>query len=63
MTKGFTGKCRFAIVQQIIFSCEGMNPQNPNSDLYKDHSIMRTSFVENIQMQNSYNIGSDYMQL
>ena len=57
--EGFTGKRGFAIVEQIEFSCEGMKPKNPLYDtLYKDSTLTRTSFMENSQMKNPYNMGT-----
>ena len=57
--EGFTGKRGFALVQQTGFTCTGMHPINPVYDqLYQDYSIMRTSFMENSQMNNGYNMGT-----
>lgn len=57
--EGFTGKRGFAIVQQIEFSCEGMKPLNPGYDaMYPDTTISRSSFLENSQMKNDYNMGT-----
>lgn len=57
--EGFTGKRGFAIVQQIDFSCEGMKPQNPRyEELYQNSLITKTSFMENSQMKNGYNMGT-----
>jgi len=57
--EGFTGKRGFALVQQTGFTCSGMHPINPEYDqLYQDYPVFRTSFVENSQMNNGYNMGT-----
>ena len=57
--EGFTGKRGFALVQQTGFTCDGMNPINSGYDqLYHDYLIMKTSFIENTQMKNGYNMGT-----
>jgi len=57
--EGFTGKRGFVLVQQTGFTCEGMNPINSGYDqLYQDYSILRPTFVENLQMKNGYNMGA-----
>lgn len=57
--EGFTGKRGFAIVQQIDFSCEGMKPTNPRyGELSQNSLITKTTFMENSQMKNGYNMGT-----
>ncbi len=46
--EGFTGKSGFAYVEQIGFSCSGLNPSNNSIDgLIGDAPIWKTTYIEN----------------
>ena len=52
--EGFTGKSGFAIVNEIDFDCAGLKAMNTEySKLYGDIPTWQTSFVENVQSNDS----------
>lgn len=57
--EGFTGKSGFVLVQQVGFSCAGLNSDNPGYDeLHGDAPIWSTVKMYHAQPVHQYNVGT-----